>query len=315
MAAGQAPWRECPDGSAVSLSGAASSWVRRGATGIAVLCAALSLAAGAQTGVVTILEGQAVAVDGARRFAVVAGQRVGARTLIETHAKLNILRVEWPDGSAADFGPDTRVMLGSGGLGAGDKRRPDFYLLQGWAKHSSLGGKPTAGHATPQLHIDGFRGVTLSHVGAADSFVFLESGAAAMAERHSRNPARASLKSGEAFVLSAGKWVTAGRLSAEQLRSVPRGLRESLPALVAKFAGAAPELRSLSAPRYADLAPWLGAEADIRRDFPRRFGALAQDAAFRKALAEHLSAHPEWEPVLYPERSKVPNEGAASAPR
>ena len=30
--------------------------------------------------------------------------------------------------------------------------------------------------------------------------------------------------------------------------------------------------------------------------------ARAREPAFRAALAEHLGNHPEWEPVLFPER-------------
>jgi hypothetical protein len=55
-------------------------------------------------------------------------------------------------------------------------------------------------------------------------------------------------------------------------------------------------------PSYEELAEWLSAEPAIRRAFPRRFAARARESAFRSGLAQHLGQHPEWEPVLFPER-------------
>ncbi|MFY9513378.1 MAG: hypothetical protein WAQ05_20630, partial [Rubrivivax sp.] len=51
-------------------------------------------------------------------------------------------------------------------------------------------------------------------------------------------------------------------------------------------------------PTYVELSPWLTAEAELRRDFPRRFSPLLQDAGFRRAVQQHLAAHPEWSAAL-----------------
>ena len=69
--------------------------------------------------------------------------------------------------------------------------------------------------------------------------------------------------------------------------------------------------RPAAAPTYADLRDWLLAEPALRKAFTRRFAERKQDPAFRAALVENLARHPEWEPLLFPERFVKP----ASAPR
>jgi hypothetical protein len=46
-----------------------------------------------------------------------------------------------------------------------------------------------------------------------------------------------------------------------------------------------------------------------------RFEPRLNDASFRKELAAHMNDHPEWDPVLYPEKyeSKTPAQANGRA--
>lgn len=277
-------------------------------------CGGLAPAAFAQSALVTIADGDAVAIEGIHRFAVARGERLEPGTLIETGAQLNLLRVEWPNGSVADFGPETLAMLMPQPL-RGRGPRPAFYLLRGWAKQSSLGTAPAAGQATPALEIDAFQGALVTHVAPSGSFLFVESGHAAAIDRSRAGSPRVELESGKVFFTgAAGNWAVASKLTPEQRGSVPMGFRDTLPLLAARFAGKTVPPPPSSAPTYTELKPWLTAERELRRVFPGRFASLARNPAFRKGLVENLAAHPEWTDVLYP-KPVEPQEGASAGAR
>lgn len=278
-----------------------------------VLPGGAALAAAAR---ITIVDGTAVVTDGARRFTATEGQWLGERALIETGPAAVLLRVEWPDGSTADFGPATRAMVAPGPASpalpaAGSPRPPAFYLLQGWAKHSAAGAPPAAaaaaGHQTPSLRVDGLQGAVLAFEAGAEGYLFVESGAATATARGLAGAGPVALAAGAVYARSNAAWQAQGRATPAQLQRVPAGLRTTLPLRLARFAGRSVSAAALPPPAYADLQPWLGAERALRADFPRRFGALAQDPAFRKGLVEHLAAHPEWSAVLNPERPRPPH--------
>lgn len=284
---------------------------------LAGLLAIAAPSALAQSARLTILEGDATLIDGARKLAAAEGQPLAERTIIETGPTLKLLRVEWPDGTVADFGPDTRAILAPGALLPGDKRGPAFYLLRGWAKQGSHGEAATAGQLSPRLQLSAFKGVTVSFVAPAESFVFMESGELSLLERDAKPPRRLVLKAGEVYTLAdaAGTGATAARATPEQLKRVPRGFRETLPLQAARFAGKEVAPRSLPAPTYAELQPWLSAEAALRKPFPARFASLAREPQFRKGLVDHLPAHPEWRPILFPDPPKAPAGAAPATPR
>jgi hypothetical protein len=62
---------------------------------------------------------------------------------------------------------------------------------------------------------------------------------------------------------------------------------------------------------YAEVQPWLTMEKAWRTGFVERFQSRLEDPAFRKALEDHLDKHPEWDPVLHPD--KYPPKPTASA--
>jgi hypothetical protein len=99
---------------------------------VTVAAAVLTAAPKAQAAaIVTIVEGEATLVDGARALVATEGLKLGDETLVRTGTSTTLLRVEWPDGTAADFGPDTQAMVEPGGFGKRSGRAPAVYLLRG----------------------------------------------------------------------------------------------------------------------------------------------------------------------------------------
>lgn len=286
---------------------AAALW-RAGWAGVLLLAVASAWAA-EQPAVLTMLEGEASLIIGARAYAAAAGARLPAGTLVETGAKTGLLRLEWADGTALDLGPDTRIMVSPAltGLAGAVSPAARFYLLQGWAKHSQS--TAASGQVAAAFEVAPFKGVMLSQVDDAQAVLFSEAGGANFSARRGGGK-RQALRAGEAAALTG----TAApqllpRPTAAWLQQVPRAFRETLPSRAAQFStGPAPALQPRPAPSYATLQPWLMAEPALRRAFPARFAELVSDRSFKEAVNARLKHHPEWEPVLRP----PPRPGAST---
>lgn len=277
--------------------------LRRGVFGVwwwfALVCV-LAAPVRAQVVVVTLLDGEAALVDGTRRVAAAPGVRVSPGALIETTAASAVLRLESSDRSIVDLGPGTRAMLLPPAFAARSGKAPLLYLLAGWAKVTSPDKEAAGGIVTPAIELMPFTGAAVVASGKEGVSLFAESGPLEAAERGSAR--RHALKTGALF---SGGTVEA-RPSATWLARVPRAFRDPLPRRGAQYAEKPVAGSPLPGPSYAQLADWLAAEPAVRRDFPRRFEALAQDAAFRRELQQHLPAHPEWARVLNPPETKKP---------
>ena len=128
---------------------------------------------------------------------------------------------------------------------------------------------------------------------------------AAATRKHQRAVLGRDLMSG------AAKGAVTPRPTPAQMQRVPRGFRDSLPLRSAALKDRTVAPKATPPPGYAEFREWLLVEAPLRKTFTRRFVERTRDPAFRAGLVEHLSQHPEWEPVLFPERFVKP----ASAPR
>jgi hypothetical protein len=250
----------------------------------------------------TILDGKAVLTIGARAVEAAEGLRLPDGTIVETSDKTALLRLEWPDGQAVDLGPQTRVLVQPGALGRrGESGGSAFYLLSGWVKQRSGGKAPHRGHVTPLLEIQPATGVSLTHVTPERTWVFAETGSVSLVERP--GGPKLNLASGQSYVREGGaKGDVGARPDPEMLKRIPRPFRDTIPLRAQRFEGKEVAVKPLPAPDYKALQDWLSAEPALRRDFPRRFTPLLREPGFRAALAAHLSAHPEWERILYPER-------------
>lgn len=257
------------------------------------LLAGATLAAQAQSIVITQLDGDAVVIDGSTRTQAVIGQRLAPGALVDTGAKTLLLRLEWPDAGVVDLGPATRAMVVPPGWRARSGRPPALYLLQGWAKVTGQGSAPAGGVVAPQFELLPVAGAVVVFVGGSAHQVFAESGAAEVIVRPGgaqRGVAPGGLFSGEGPVLA--------RPPADWLQQVPRAFRDPIPRRAAQLKDRTADASVLPPPSYVELQHWLAAEPDLRREFPRRFAALAHDPAFRRALQQRMTSHPEWAAAL-----------------
>jgi hypothetical protein len=79
----------------------------------------------------TIVDGEAVLIREAARYAPAEGVRLLREDIVETGTQGRLLRIEFPDGLIADLGPATRLQIAPKLAGRAPGR---FYLLQGWVK-------------------------------------------------------------------------------------------------------------------------------------------------------------------------------------
>lgn len=289
----------------VRSRGLRAARVRGAALGAAwVLALGAPAMALAQDWVISILEGEAVVVDGARRLVATAGQRLEPGAIIETTAKTGLLRVEGGDQSTYDLGPDTRAMLAPPGFPARNERVPQIYLLQGWLKATSRGPREAAGVLTPALEVLPFKGAVVLNQVKREHVAFIETGRVDLVERRVGGGPIA-VNAGEFY---GGEGSRRGSVSARPapswLQTVPRSFRDPIPLRAAAFRDRRVEPAALPAANYAQLVDWLSAEPTLRAQMPGRFASLTRDAAFRNEVTTHLSAHPEWGPIVAPEPRK-----------
>lgn len=283
-----------------------SAVIRRGGAGLRVLAQALvialaaSAAAQAQDWVISVLEGDAVVVDGLRRVTATAGQRLEPGAIVETSAKTVLLRIEGGDQSTYDLGPESRAMLAPAGFPARNERQPQVYLMQGWLKGMARGPREAAGIVTPALEVLPFKGSVVLHHMKREHVAFVESGRIDLIERRLGSGAIA-VNAGEFYGgEGARRGSVAARPAPSWLQTVPRPFRDPIPLRAAAFRDRRIEAPALPGPTYAHLAEWLTAEMTLRAQMPARFAPLVRDAGFRAEIASHLPVHPEWGPIINP---------------
>lgn len=275
---------------------------------------ALSFAA-PPLGVVTIVDGGATLIRGSTRQPVVEGQRVAAEDIVATGSARH-LRIEFDDGLLLDLGPATQLQLQPRLRGDTVRRAARLYLLQGWAKLAApAAGAPARGPqlTSAMLDVQGAGRGTVVSIEGEQVAVFAESGAATLLERRVGGGVVA-LKEGHFY---AGTGSAAGEVSATPrpgfIQRVPRAFLDTLPARAAQFKGKPGASAPATPLVYADVQPWIDAEPALRGGFVPRWRALTRQGEFRKALEQNLSAHPEWDRVLHPERY-LPKPASSPAP-
>lgn len=279
--------------------------VRRWIAALLLGLAASSAWANDASGTITILEGDALVYRGAGRLIAAEGLRLAAGDIVETGAK-TFARIETADRSVIDLGPDTRVMISGAARGKAER---SLYFLGGWAKIANPAKADAAGASgvevrTPLFEYPPTPGVVVFQMKPAELMLFVERGELRLAERYASGPsATVALKAGDYYQRKGrGK----GQPNAPEARVIvaqmPRQFRDTLPSRLDKFAGRDVKAKEAPAFAYADVEDWLKAESAIRRPLMQRWRAKARESAFRSALVANLSSHPEWDPILFPEK-------------
>jgi hypothetical protein len=192
--------------------------------------------------------------------------------------------------------------------------------MRGWTKFAN--GKSAAPFrlSTPVFGLGTGVAVGVAQVGEAEGGLFVEFGEARVAEGFVKatpaSPIR--LRGGEFFVRKSDqKGTVQPRPNAAFVGAMPRSYMDNLPTRGAKWKDREVQPSPLNQLAYGDVEMWLKAPPEIRRVVMRPFVRKAHDAAFRAALVANLRSHPEWDPILFPEKYKPkppPEPPAGEAP-
>jgi hypothetical protein len=269
---------------------------------------------------VGILQGSAVLVRQTTRYALAEGVALGEGDIVETPAGA-FVQIEFDDGAIVALGESSRAILKPRLSGLKTVGSPRLYLLEGWLKISLKSDMQVEFDVlAPPLELAAKGGAVVMRVQPKSYAVFAERGSASLVPREGAR-AVVALKSGD-FVAHApisDKPTLSARLDPEFTQQLPRPFRDPLPARAALFAKHAVVPQALGQVAYADVTTWLHSEPGVRIALSKQWRSRASDRAFRAELVANLSAHMEWERVLYPERflPKKPlpmPAGAASEP-
>jgi hypothetical protein len=257
--------------------------------------------------IVTLTEGPAALLRGISRHALAEGVRLKSGDIVEVADK-GLAQVEFGDGMALSLGPGSRLYAALfAPRGAKGGAISELYLLRGWVKFTT--GKSAAPFrvTTPVFGIGAGEATAVIHVGETEGEIFVETGELRLAEGFVKavpgSPVR--VKGGEFYLRKAEqKGAIQPRASPGFVAAMPRGFMDNLPARVAKWKEREVQPRSLGELAYGDVEIWLKAPPEIRRAIMKPFIPKARDPTFRSALVANLRSHPEWDPILFPEKYK-----------
>lgn len=280
---------------------------------IALFASAHAVGATRPTAIVTILQGRATVIRALSQFDAAEGMRLLADDLVKTD-KDTFLRIEYEDQSSIEVGPQTQLQLNH--PAARKKNRPALYVLEGWVKlgagKADGGGKPA--FASVDMDVVDLTGVMVMRGDNASRELFAEQGTARWVDRDPHSAEPVTLKQGDFLVAAQDRPPrTQPRPSADFTAAVPRPFRDTLPFRYDLFKDRSVAPKGQVPFTYADVEPWLNAEPSIRRQFVVMWRRKADNSAFRASLDHDLQKHPEWDPVLHPEKYEPPPEPAAPA--
>lgn len=290
---------------------------------VALLCLGLLLfplsVAAQQIGSATLVEGTLRVIRGAAVFRGVEGMQLRQGDMIET-SDPGFTQLEFNDGTIVALGASTRLFLFKYGIAhAGDKAgekpvKADLVLLAGWLKGEARAHSGAYHYVSPQLAAATKDGTLVVHATPEASEIFVESGAVTISEVDPNGTWNSS------SVAKAGQFCT--RRTRESLEitahsgsafldSMPRAFRDTLSSRASRVAEKPAQLQRIHAATYAEIRPWLTMARSWRSGFVNRFQPCLKSTAFRNAVEEHLRDHPEWDPILHPEKYQ---SDAAAAP-
>jgi len=265
-----------------------------------------------------ILQGPAVLVRQSTRFTLVEGAELNEGDIVET-GKGSFMQIEFGDGTLLGVGEDSRLIIRPRLTALKTATAPRVYQLEGWSK-LRLPAKADAafGVLTPAFELDAKAGAAVMHVQPGAWAVFAETGEMRVLQRDGAR-ATLGLGRGQFAALPAGsdKPAVGTRIAPDFVEGLPRNFRDALPARGGLFAKHNVSLQPLGLVSYEDVSVWLHTEPGIRLALSRQWRGRATDKAFRAAAAANLSAHMEWERVLFPERflpKKPPLPASAALP-
>jgi hypothetical protein len=263
--------------------------------------------------IVTILQGNATVIRGISQFDALEGMRLLADDIVKTD-KATFLKLECADQSWLELGSQTELQLRP--LNSRRAKRPGLYLMRGWLKLQGRA-EPGAGQgiALPGADLTELTGVLVVHIDDQSRAVFAEKGTARWVDRMPHGPAPVALKDGD-FLMSGADNApkVQGRPSAQFVELLPGPYRDTLPARYSIYADLAVAPKAERSFSYAEVESWVNGEATLRRQFVTAWRRKIREPEFRESLDRQMQLHPEWDPVLHPEKYETPQEAGAARP-
>jgi hypothetical protein len=258
-----------------------------------------------QVGIVTILEGRATVIRGLSQFDALEGVRLLPNDLVRTDES-TFVRLEYADRTWMELGPQTLLQLNH----PAQKKlsnRPGLYLLAGWLKLECKSDPPASRSlASKDLDVVDLSGAVVLRATGADLAIFAEQGTARLIDRAKRGATPMILNQGDFLMVGQGKPASVERRpSADFVASLPHAYLDTLPYRYSLFEASAATPQNQRAFSYADVEPWINAEGPVRRQFVGLWRRKAVEPAFRESLDRDLARHPEWDPVLHPEKYEI----------
>ena len=285
---------------------------RPGRWGIAALLIGASASAfGQAVGIVTVAEGPVVLVRGTTTYIAGPGVAVHNGDMLASDSK-GQAQIEFEDGAILNLSRGARALLQASHGPGGE---PGAALQSGWVKFTRAKAKSKAYRYTlPLVRLTTAAATGVLHSSGDSSELFVESGAARLVElqRNGTPAGSRDIKGGEFVVRRDGQPLSlSARPSADFVKGMPGYFRDDLPAYQSRVRSRGVEPRREHETTYEEAEPWLKASLPVRRGLAERFHARVKDAQFRNKVAENLAAHPEWDPILYPEKYRKDDEKPA----
>lgn len=275
---------------------------------LTALSCPLSVSA-ADTGVYTLVDGDARVLRGTAWAKLVPGVRAHEGDLVELAERAQV-QVEMARGGAVNVVGPASVYAASL-LGDAKSSGPaEWALARGWAKAAAAA--PGLRLRTALATVDAGDAIVLVHGDAGSVRMFVESGTAKVsvpAARGKDAPAREA-HAGELWTRTGEKAFTVEQhMPAGFVATIPRALLDALPRLAPRFSGPAPTLTAGAEVTYADAEPWLA--GPYRRAFVKRLTPRLADPEFRAGVEARIGSYPEWDRMLHPEKYATDKAPAA----
>jgi hypothetical protein len=281
---------------------------RSGLRFVALLVCANVPAFGQTVGVLTVAEGGVVLVRGTTTYTAGQGVAVQNGDMLAADPK-GQAQIEFDDGAILNLSRGVRALL----LATQASGDPGVALQSGWVKFTrakAAKGKPYR-YVAPLARLSTAGAIGVLRIGESGSELFVELGAARFVELSKTGAPGTGrdLKGGEFIARREGQpLVVTPRPSADFVKAMPVYFRDDLPAFLPRVRNRNAEPRREHEATYAEVEAWLKASLPIRKSLVDRFQSRAKDPQFRSKLVENLAAHPEWDPILFPEKYEKEKE-------